>query len=214
MWNAWKWIDEASATAADPAAQPQRRLSFVPRLRAPEDLLPHRPFHHRMMPGKRSKRNLDPSRPVALDAGGTCTPAGDHDDRAVLQGSVGGACWRSAAADGALGCGSRCCSSGVLDRSACRCRKPFGSLAQGKTFAAEPLRREPPPCVIAGGNWTTAVVSWQVGTSSVWFTCRWLPNTEPCRSNGRVPSISRLETRYFVQPSLWMIGPMIAPSAR
>ena len=27
----------------------------------------------------------------------------------------------------------------------------------------------------------------------------WLPNTEPCRSNGRVPSISRLETRYFVQ---------------
>jgi hypothetical protein len=37
---------------------------------------------------------------------------------------------------------------------------------------------------------------------------------EPCRSNGRVPSISRLETRYFVQPSLWMIGPMIAPSAR
>ena len=45
------------------------------------------------------------------------------------------------------------------------------------------------------------MVSWQVRTSSVWFTCRWLPNTEPCRSNGRVPSISRLETRYFVQPS-------------
>jgi hypothetical protein len=42
----------------------------------------------------------------------------------------------------------------------------------------------------------------------------WLPNTEPCRANGRVPSISRLETRYFVQPSLWMIGRMIAPSAR
>jgi len=26
----------------------------------------------------------------------------------------------------------------------------------------------------------------------------WLPNTEACRSNGRVHSISRLETRYFV----------------
>src|SRR5438874_728959 len=57
-------------------------------------------------------------------------------------------------------------------------------------------------------NWTTALVSWQDGTSSVWFTCRWLPNTEPCRSNGRVPSISRPETRYFVQPRSWMIGPM------
>ena len=40
---------------------------------------------------------------------------------------------------------------------------------QGKLVAAEPLRREPPPCVIAGGDWTTAVVSWQVRTSSVWF---------------------------------------------
>src|SRR5438132_1006722 len=30
----------------------------------------------------------------------------------------------------------------------------------------------------------------------------WLPNTEPCRSNGRVPSISRLETRYFVPQGL------------
>ena len=63
----------------------------------PDDL-PHRPFHNRMMPGKRSKRNLDPSRAVALDAAGTGTPAGDPDDRAVLQGSVGGACWRTAAA--------------------------------------------------------------------------------------------------------------------
>jgi hypothetical protein len=42
----------------------------------------------------------------------------------------------------------------------------------------------------------------------------WLPNTEPCRSNGRVPSISRLETRYSVPQALWMIGRMIAPSAR
>lgn len=166
------------------------------------------------MPGKRSKGNPDPSRAVALDAGGTGTPAGDRDDRAAPPCSVGGVCWRSAAAGGELARGSRRCSSDVRGHSACRCRKPLGSLDQGRTFAAEPLRREPPPCVIAAGDWTTAVVSWQVGTSSVWFTCRWLPNTEPCRSNGRVPSISRLETRYFVQPSLWMIGPMIAPSAR
>jgi hypothetical protein len=29
----------------------------------------------------------------------------------------------------------------------------------------------------------------------------WLPNSEPCRSNGRVPSaLPPLMTRYFVQP--------------
>jgi hypothetical protein len=52
------------------------------------------------------------------------------------------------------------------------------------------------------GDWTTAVVSWQVRTSSVWLPVEWLPDTEPCRSNGRVPSISHLETRYFVPQRL------------
>jgi hypothetical protein len=42
-------------------------------------------------------------------------------------------------------------------------------------------------------DWTTAVLSWQVKTSSVWFyLSNGLPNTEPCRANGRVPSIARL----------------------
>jgi hypothetical protein len=38
LWNAWKWVDEASGAAADPAAQPQRRLAFVPGLRHREML--------------------------------------------------------------------------------------------------------------------------------------------------------------------------------
>jgi hypothetical protein len=44
----------------------------------------------------------------------------------------------------------------------------------------------------------------------------WLPNSEPCRSNGRVPSLRfpPSMTRYFVQPAVLMIGQMIAPSAR
>ena len=166
------------------------------------------------MPGKRSKWNLDPSRAVARDAGGTCMPAGDHDDRAVLQGSVGGACWRSAAADGELARGSRCCNSDGRGHSECRCRKPLGSLDQGKTFAVEPLRREPPPCVIAGGTGQRQWSRGRLEPALFGLPVEWLPNTEPCRSNGRVPLYSRLETRYFVQPSLWMIGPMIAPSAR
>jgi hypothetical protein len=130
----------------------QRRTVPGARVATPEDDLPHLPFHHRMIPGKRSKRNLDPSRAVAFDAVGTGTPAGDRDDRAVLQGSVGVACWQTAAAGGEFGCDIRCCGSGVLDRSACRGRKPLGSLDHGRIFAEESLHREPQPCVIAGGT--------------------------------------------------------------
>ena len=32
-WNAWKWIDEASGAAADPAAGPQPGLDFLPGMR-------------------------------------------------------------------------------------------------------------------------------------------------------------------------------------
>ena len=166
------------------------------------------------MPGKRSKRNLDPSRAVAPDGGGTGTPAGDPDDRAVLQGSVGGACWRTAAAGGEPGCGTRCCSSGVLGSSACRCGKPFGSLDQGKTFAAEPLRREPPPCVIAGGTGQRHSSRGRLEPALFGLPVDGCRTRNPAARNGRVPSTSRLETRYFVQPGLWMIGTMIAPSAR
>jgi hypothetical protein len=42
----------------------------------------------------------------------------------------------------------------------------------------------------------------------------WLPNTEPCRSNGRVPSISRLSDKILRSAGWWMIGQMTAPSAR
>jgi len=33
VWSAWKWIDEASRAAADPAAQPQQGLYFLPDVR-------------------------------------------------------------------------------------------------------------------------------------------------------------------------------------
>ena len=73
-----------------------------------------------MMPGKRSKGNLDPSRAIAFDADGICTPAGGRDDRAALRGSVGGVGWRAAAAAGGLVGGIDRCSSGVRGRSARR----------------------------------------------------------------------------------------------
>jgi hypothetical protein len=53
------------------------------------------------------------------------------------------------------------------------------------------------------GDWTTAVLSWQVGTSSVWFTCRWLPNTGtlPLERPGS-PCISRLEDKILCSAKL------------
>jgi hypothetical protein len=69
---------------------------------------------------------------------------------------------------------------------------------------------------LPGTQVESATASWQVRTSSVWFyLSNGLPNTEPCRANGRVPSTSCLQTRYFVCKScIRMIGRMIAPSAR
>jgi hypothetical protein len=42
----------------------------------------------------------------------------------------------------------------------------------------------------------------------------WLPNSEPCRSNGRVPSAPAFDDKILCFASLLMIGRMIAPSAR
>lgn len=97
-----------------------RRAGSAARTAAPEDALLNRPVHNRMMPGKRSKGNLDPSRAIAFDASGIGTHAGDRDDRVALRGSVGGVGWRAAAAGGGLVDGIGRCSSGVRGRSACR----------------------------------------------------------------------------------------------
>jgi hypothetical protein len=63
-------------------------------------------------------------------------------------------------------------------------------------------------------DWTTAVVSWQVRTSSVWFDLSKVAEhgTLPLERQGSSPS--RLKPRYWVQPGWWMTGLMIAPSAR
>jgi hypothetical protein len=184
------------------------------RAATPEDALPDRPFHYRMMPRKRSKGNPDPSRAVALDAGGTCTPAGDHDDRAAPQCSVGSVCWRSAAAGGELARGSRCCNSDVRGHSECRCRKPLGSLGQGKTFAAEPLRREPPPCVIAGGTGQRQCSRGRLEPALFGLPVDGCRTRNPAARTAGFHLFPALRQDTSFSQALWMIGPMIAPSAR
>jgi hypothetical protein len=159
-------------------------------LAAPADALPHRSIHNRMMPGKRSKGNLDPSLAIVFDEGGSGTPADDHDDRAalgaLLVAAVGAppllAAGLLAALFAAVAMSAIAVSADKEDRVAALTKA--NPLPQNR-FA---MNRH-----ASSRDWTTAVVSWQVRTSSVWFTCRMVCRTrEPCRSNGRVPSISRL----------------------
>ena len=59
---------------------------------------------------------------------------------------------------------------------------------QIRCLVLELLRQELPPYVTAGGDWTAAVLSCQVGTSSVWFTCRRVCRTRnPAAANGGFP---------------------------
>src|SRR5260370_27791036 len=136
-------------------------------LAAPRRNLPHHPLHHRMMPGKGSKGKIDPSRRGAAAGDDTDIPVADRDDRVGPRGSVGSAGWHCAAAGGGLVGGIRRHSNGDPDRSARTGRTPLGTF--DKSAVVELLRRDPPPCVIAGGDWTTAVLSWQGVNSSALF---------------------------------------------
>ena len=64
-------------------------------------------------------------------------------------------------------------------------------------------------------DWTTAVVSWQLKTSSVWFYlsngCR---TRNPAALTAGFHLFLAFEPRYFLRPLWRMIGRMIAPSAR
>lgn len=119
------------------------------------------------MPGTRSKRNLDPSREVVFDGTGGGIRVGDRCDRAGPRGFVDGACSRAGVAPAGRHRGRRHCNSGAHGHSASRCRRSSGTAGGHTPVVGEPLRREPPPCVVlaGGGLWTTALVSWQVRTS-------------------------------------------------
>jgi hypothetical protein len=165
-----------------------------------------------MMPGKGSKGKIDPSRARAAAGNDTGMHAGDRDDPTGLRGFAGGAGWHYAAADGGPVGDIPRHSSDDHDRSGCTSRIPFGTF--DNSAVVEQLRHQPPPCLIRRRDWTTAVVSCQVGTSSVWFTCQRVCRTwNPAAANDRVPT-SRHETQYPVQTGSWMTGRMIAPSAR
>jgi hypothetical protein len=64
-------------------------------------------------------------------------------------------------------------------------------------------------------DWTTALVSWQVGTSSVWFHlskgCR---TRNPAAPTAGFHPLPALDDKILRSASVLMIGRMIAPSAR
>lgn len=98
--------------------------------------------HIRMLPEKRSKGNLDPSRllaPVGAD-----TAVAGRDGPAVLPGSAGDGGWHSAVAELGLRRGKPGCNSTVRDHNAGRSRTPLGIGCRGRPFDGESLRHEPP----------------------------------------------------------------------
>ncbi len=98
------------------------------------------------MPGKRPKRNYDPSRRRAAAAGSDGgTHVGGRDDREILPGYVGGADWRGAVARAGR---ERCiagCSSDVRDCSAGRERRSPDTPGVNIPAATGPCRA--PPCI-------------------------------------------------------------------
>jgi hypothetical protein len=106
-------------------------------------------LHMRMMPSKRSKWNLDPSRAPGTDARGIA--AGGHGDRAVPQGFAGSGDWLHDADEGVLAGGRRGCNSAARGHNASTGRTSRGIRRHDKTAAVEPLPHVP-PCAFAGGT--------------------------------------------------------------
>lgn len=109
-------------------------------------------FHIPMMPGKRLKGNLDPSRlPAAPDRGSVRDRyAAGRGDRVALRDSVDAGDWRAAAARLGLARGKPDCNSAARDHSARRERKLHGIGCRSKPVAGAPPRPEP-PCALGGG---------------------------------------------------------------
>src|SRR5208282_1706289 len=101
-----------------------------------------------MMPGKRSKGKIDPSRAFALGVAGT--PADGRNDPPVLPDCSGDGGWHGGADGAGLDYGRRDCNSAVRGRSANRDRTPHGIRCPSKPVAGEPLRHAP-PCALSGG---------------------------------------------------------------
>jgi hypothetical protein len=158
------------------------------------------------MPGKRSKRNCDPSRPLAPDAGGI--PVAGRNDRACLPGSAGNGGWRVDADGGVPGGDMPGCSNAVRDHSANRERTWHGNRRPGKLEAAEPLRQKPPR-VSTGGTGQRRRLRATLEPAWIVAARRRLPCRNPVASNGGVPCTSRLRRQNIPQMVWPMIGRMI-----
>ena len=169
------------------------------------------PVHIRIMPGKRSKGNPDPSRAPAPGADGIA--AAGHDDRAVLPDSVGAGDWRSAADGGEPAGGRRGCNSAVRGRSGNREKRSRGIRCPSKTVAGEVPPQES-PCVSTGGTGQGRLLRGRLEPARMWWPdegCH--TGTPSLPTTGSLP-VSCLRRHITTSLGLLMIGRMIAPLAR
>ena len=106
--------------------------------------------HIRILPEEGSKRNPDPSRPLA--PAGSDTPVAGRDGPGVLPDSADSGSWHSAVAGGVLRRGKRGCNSIDRDHNADRSRTLHDIRYRGKPVPGELYHQEPscPPQAGAG----------------------------------------------------------------
>jgi hypothetical protein len=145
-------------------------------------------LHIRMMPGKRSKGNYDPSRARGLLVGAAAadTHAAGPDDRVVPRGSAGADDWHIVAGGAWLDGGRPGCNSVAHGHSASRERIWRGIRYPGKPAAGAPLRREP-PCAFAGGARQRQQLRGNLEPASMWCPNQGSPYRNPVASNDGVP---------------------------
>ena len=129
---------------------------------------------------------------MALAGGGTGNRAAGRDDRAVLRGSVGGGVGASSLVEaGTLTAwGAAVALSAIAvhaDEEHCVALATEANSLPEYRFA---LNRRHAPSQAGLDNGTGFVAGWN--QLSLVLPVERSPNSEPCRSNGRVPSASRL----------------------
>lgn len=163
-----------------------------------------------MMPGKRAKGNLDPSRSPAAPGDGSVRDkhAAGRGGRAVPRNSAGAGDWRAAADRAALDAGRLGCNSAARGHNGGREKIQHGIRCRSKPAAGEPLRRAP-PCAFADGARQRRPLRGNLKPASVGAPSEGRhPGTPPLLTVG---SHSRFPPSSQITPSAqWqMIGPMI-----
>ena len=195
-------VRKSGNTAIRPAGFPGGRAAirdWISRIPQPSG----RPqAHTRMMPGKRSKWNLDPSRAIVFDDGGR--PVAGHDDRVGLRGFPDAAGWPQGVAGAGRRHGTPGCNSVVRGRSGGKARILRDIPAGGKLVAEELLRRDLSSALASRARQRRRFRV-RLDSDLGWSPDKGLPLRNPAVGSGGVPVLTRLQSQNIppANPDDW-----------